>query len=151
VTELLPVLMTDIINNAPHDQKVRTRHASVAWAISNGVSLYSTSATWFDLLSWIVSLTYHLFSNRKKSRNSLIFGSVAKHSPPPCCLPSERSSLLPHPVSSPLQLRIAINLTTFEQSSPLPRRDHLLLASTLWVDNPPRQTAQPLPQTPQAS
>lgn len=24
VTELLPVLMTDIINNAPHDQKVRT-------------------------------------------------------------------------------------------------------------------------------
>lgn len=27
VTELLPVLMTDIINNAPHDQKVRTRHA----------------------------------------------------------------------------------------------------------------------------
>ena len=25
VTELLPVLMTDIINNAPEDQKVRTR------------------------------------------------------------------------------------------------------------------------------
>lgn len=25
VTELLPVLMTDIINNAPQDQKVRTR------------------------------------------------------------------------------------------------------------------------------
>lgn len=30
VTELLPVLMTDIINNAPQDQKVRTRHAHIA-------------------------------------------------------------------------------------------------------------------------
>ena len=28
VTELLPVLMTDIINNAPQDQKVRTRICS---------------------------------------------------------------------------------------------------------------------------
>ena len=25
VTDLLPILMTDIINNAPHDQKVRNR------------------------------------------------------------------------------------------------------------------------------
>ena len=31
VTELLPVLMTDIINNAPEDQKVRSRckHANI--------------------------------------------------------------------------------------------------------------------------
>lgn len=26
VTELLPVLMTDVIDNAPYDQKVRTGH-----------------------------------------------------------------------------------------------------------------------------
>lgn len=30
VTELLPVLMTDIINNAPQDQKVRTRPCIVS-------------------------------------------------------------------------------------------------------------------------
>ena len=45
VTGLLPVLMTDIINHAPYDQKVHTRHPRAVYhTLLNGAS-----AIWFLL------------------------------------------------------------------------------------------------------
>lgn len=59
VTELLPVLMTDIINNAPQDQKVRTRHAHLA---RDGVQscrhrcLTSLSLPWENCTTYVLRL-----------------------------------------------------------------------------------------------
>jgi hypothetical protein len=51
VTELLPVLMTDIINNAPEDQKVRIRtHKISNHTIKGGCSFSCLQTSWSDAM-----------------------------------------------------------------------------------------------------
>lgn len=90
VTDLLPVLMTDIINNAPQDQKVSNRL----------VSDILTSQPWRRPRPFVQSchilpniaractllnnqLTYYR-SVRRRSRSWWTSGSVVAHSRPPC-------------------------------------------------------------------
>lgn len=94
VTELLPSIMTDIINTAPEPQKVRFLDMLMDYKLSRnydgGYESIDSHCTRARIRRPICAfrilyrkLTYY-FHLRQKSRNSLIFGSVVLLFPPQC-------------------------------------------------------------------
>lgn len=74
VTELLPVLMTDIINNAPEDQKVRTRTTKQTnYRISHDVlhSPHTLSSILHRLISTLFTLNKQRREKKKKKRTEI--------------------------------------------------------------------------------
>ena len=102
VTELLPSFMTDIINNAPEEQKVRLLDKMLKTIVSlDHIAAYNQSVT-IAAISILDSknspssycidseLTY-LLHLRKKLRSSLIFGNVGIPSQQPCYRTSKKN------------------------------------------------------------